>query len=92
MHNTYPDNDVSVHMRLYLRNNATGVTLPSNGKTQVGEPAAGHTISWQPRLRCNDCQGKWYNVRKGHVTEDFSVHLTRNQTHKDAVARRLARK
>jgi SWI/SNF-related matrix-associated actin-dependent regulator of chromatin subfamily B protein 1 len=46
-------------------------------------------IQYQPRIRCNDCTGKWYNVRRGKVVEDFEVHL-RNRGHMENVKARLA--
>ncbi|MBE7179708.1 MAG: hypothetical protein INR71_00610 [Terriglobus roseus] len=47
-------------------------------------------FQWQPRIRCNDCPGKLYNVGPGMSADNFKTHLT-NRKHREAVETRLAR-
>lgn len=102
LHDRYLDDDLTAHMRPYLIDPAQPTraltTLPGNaGRLEPGQrappsatdPTKDCKLQYQPRIRCNDCTGKWYNVRRGKVVDDFEVHL-RNRGHMENVRARLA--
>jgi len=84
MRKNYPVDQFSAFMKPVPVSKSDGSIIKSD---QLGERA--HDVQWQyqPRIRCTDCPGKFYNTGPGQTLENFEIHL-KNRKHKDMVEQR----
>lgn len=64
---------------------------PTTNKIVLADAPLPDIVKYQylPRIRCNDCPGKMYNVGPDQTASGFEVHL-RNRLHREKLAARRA--
>jgi len=62
--------------------------LDSFGGLRQAGPEPGD--SSRPRIRCDDCPGKYYQPGPGRGVDNFEVHL-KNRGHRERVEKRMQR-
>jgi SWI/SNF-related matrix-associated actin-dependent regulator of chromatin subfamily B protein 1 len=64
---------------------------PSTNKVLLADAQIPESVKYQylPRIRCNDCPVKMYNVGPEQTANGFEVHL-KNRLHRERLAARRA--